>query len=51
MINCIHELWMGGSVTFTLISIKPHTHKAIHDHTDCSFDRSAIGMIHWNVHV
>ena len=25
-------------------AFKPHTHKAIHYHADCIFDRSSVGM-------
>ena len=31
-------------------SLKAHTHQAIHDHADHIFDRSPIGMRHWDVH-
>ena len=29
-------------------ALKPHTHKAIHDHDNQIFDRSANDMTHWN---
>ena len=31
--------------------LKPNTHWVIHNRADRIFDRSPIGMIHWNVHV
>ena len=31
--------------------LKAHTHKAIHDHAYCIFDRSPVGMRHSNVRV
>ena len=31
--------------------LKALTHEALHDHTDHTFDRSAVGMPNQNVHV
>ena len=31
--------------------VKACTKQAMHDHTGCIFDRSAVGMSHWNVNV